>query len=67
MIVLKLVILVVLILGVIGVNHQGIAQVAPYNQDGQDIQQGDILSYRIVFTNQGDELAANVNITDVRQ
>jgi uncharacterized repeat protein (TIGR01451 family) len=64
-IILKLIILVVLILGVIGVNHSGIAQVAPYNQDGQEIQQGDILSYNIVFTNQGDSAASNVLITDI--
>jgi uncharacterized repeat protein (TIGR01451 family) len=64
-IILKLVILVVLIFGVIGVNHQGIAQLSPYNQDGQDIQLGDILSYQISFVNQGELAATNIIVTDI--
>jgi uncharacterized repeat protein (TIGR01451 family) len=64
-IILKLIVLVVLILGVAGVNHQSIAQLASYDQAGQDIQQGDILSYQISFANQGDTVATNVVITDI--
>jgi uncharacterized repeat protein (TIGR01451 family) len=54
----------ILILVLIGLNHKGRAQLAPYNQNGQEINVGDKLNYVIEFANQGTLMAGEVAVTD---
>ncbi len=49
---------------VIGLNHVSHAQSAPYDQDGQTVKVGDVLSYVIEVENQGDGEGLDINLAD---
>ncbi|MFC1598869.1 hypothetical protein ACFL2U_02605, partial [Patescibacteria group bacterium] len=62
---IKLIILLVLLVGILGVQYKSKAQIAPFNQDGQNAQPGDEITYIVEVINQGEITAQNLLITDV--
>jgi fimbrial isopeptide formation D2 family protein len=61
---LKLIILGALLSGIISLNHSGLAQTAPYNQSGAEVNVGDVLSYIVEVTNNGTASGGSLIISD---